>query len=312
MDKVIIIAVLGVALVVFVIYHAVTVRRWERELNRLIEYVQSINRNVYDLRISENEEGALSRLSNEIYKTSVQLKEASERSREESKKLSRALADISHQIRTPMTATQIALDNLLEHPQMDENERMTFLRSMERQLGAIEQLTVSLLQLAKFDSGTIVMQREEVPVRRFLERILDEMELLFESYGVSAVLENVPDDISLMLDVKWEREAYKNILKNAAEHSAEGGTITVSVERIPLFTCIRIRDEGSGIPRNELPHLFERFYKGSASPDGNIGIGLHFAKMIFEADGASVMVSSNIGKGTVFTVRYSKIKQTEE
>ena len=306
MGERLVIVILCIVLTAFVLYHFRVRRRQEEELNRLIAYVQSINRMVYDLRIDENEEGALSRLSNEIYKTAVQLKEASERSREDNKKLARALADISHQIKTPMTAAQIALDNLLAHPQMDEAERMAFLRRMELQLGIVEQLIVSLLQMAKFDSGTIIMQREEVSARGFLEQVIEEMELLFDVYSVRAVLE-CAESATLFIDVKWEKEAYKNILKNAAEHSGEGASIAVSLEDLPMFICIRICDEGTGIPQREMPHLFERFYRGSGSADGNIGIGLNFARTVFEADGASVKVSSNPGRGTVFTIRYPKM-----
>ena len=201
MGERLVIVILCIVLTAFVLYHFRVRRRQEEELNRLIAYVQSINRMVYDLRIDENEEGALSRLSNEIYKTAVQLKEASERSREDNKKLARALADISHQIKTPMTAAQIALDNLLAHPQMDEAERMAFLRRMELQLGIVEQLIVSLLQMAKFDSGTIIMQREEVSARGFLEQVIEEMELLFDVYSVRAVLE-CAESATLFIDVK--------------------------------------------------------------------------------------------------------------
>ncbi|MBR5970106.1 MAG: HAMP domain-containing histidine kinase [Lachnospiraceae bacterium] len=323
-----VLAVAALAGVTALVRYILRARRREQRLASYIEYVRSLSHGNYDLRIADNEEGNLSILANEIYKIAVQMREQTEQSKKESENLSRALADISHQIRTPLTSMQITLDNLSENPDMDEATRRAFFRSVRTQIDRTSQLATTLLQLAKFDSGTISLSKSEFAAAGLFGDVREALEVLAEASDVELVLEG-DLNATLYADYAWEREALLNIVKNAIEHSHPHGeapeaaspeaeaeqeqahavkSVTLSVEDGPLFTVLRVRDEGEGIPPEELKHVFERFYKPAGSDKESFGIGLSFAKTVIEADGGVLTVDSVPGKGTSFTIRFGKKK----
>lgn len=279
-------------------------RRYERQIHALLEYLKRVSRGEYDLKIAENEEGEVSILANEIYKIAVQMREQAEQSKQESENLSRALADISHQIKTPLTSIQITLDNLKDNPDMDEQTRRSFLRAVSTQIDRTASLVTSLLQLAKFDSGTIRLTPAEITAAELLREAADSLEVLAELKEVRLLIEG-DARATFTGDDKWELEAYKNILKNAVEHSRPGGTVRVMVEDEKLFLKITVSDEGDGIAPEDLKHIFERFYKAEGGAKESFGIGLSLAKTVIEKDGGIITVDSSPGRGTTFTVRYS-------
>ena len=278
-------------------------RRREREIRELIDYMHEIEGKSYRLKLDENRESELSLLSNEIYKMTVLLREATDQSRRDSENLSRALADISHQLKTPLSAIGIMLDNILEDPEMPEEVRMDFLRGMDSQVTRISELVETLLHLARFDAGTIRMNPEEVTMRGLLGSVLEDLDVLFDLMQVETELSG-DLDTPLLLDVRWESEALKNILKNCAEHSPADSTIHVEAADCGMFYRLRIRDEGEGIAREDLPHIFERFYKAKNASASSIGIGLSLAKAVIEQEEGYVSAESEPGQGTTFTIRY--------
>ena len=280
-------------------------RRRRKKTEDLIRYTNDIARGVYDLKMDENSEEDLSRLANALFKVTVRLREAAENSRLESEALSRSLQDISHQLKTPLTSIRIMLDNIDDDPDMDPEIRQDFLRSISGQIDLISQLTISLLQLARFDSGAIVLHPTETKVGPMIEEVFENLSILAEIQGVELVC--CGDlDASWILDRKWEMEAWSNIIKNSLEHSPEGSTVTVRVEHSSVFLKIMISDQGEGIAPEDQRHIFERFYKAKNSSEASIGIGLSFARTILEREGGSITVDSVEGKGTTFTIRYIK------
>lgn len=298
----------GLALAGYLYYHDFRARQ---QILGLVEYVQKLNDHIYDLQIESNTEAELSLLSNELYKITVTLKETAEYDRRVRRELETALADISHQLKTPLTSLQIALDNLLADPDMPLAVRQDFLRSSSRQVVAMSDLITTLLNLAKFDNGTIRMQRHVMPIGNILDRVFQNLEILADIQGVK--LESSGDlSAQVKLDPRWEAEALANIIKNCIEHSPSGSVVTVRVEDSVLFTRVIIRDYGDGIAPRDLHHIFERFYKASTASSSNsqplatsvtssslltpaitsVGIGLSFAKSIIEADHGQIRVKS--------------------
>ncbi len=280
-------------------------RQRARNLEELIQYIQDIDRGLYDLKIGENSEERISLLSNELYKITTLLRESADRSRKDSESLNRSLQDISHQLKTPLTSMRIMLDNIADNPDMPADMRMDFLDSISQQVDRISSLVVSLLHLARFDSGVIRMQPEPVSIGQLLDEVLDGLSILSEVKEIS--YERSGDmDASIQLDRRWETEALRNIIKNCLEHSPEGSCIHLQAQDSSLFLKLTIRDEGEGIAPEDLHHIFERFYKARNSAEGSIGIGLSFAKTIIENDNGFITASSVPQEGTTFEIRWKK------
>lgn len=279
--------------------------RRARKVRDLVQYLQDLSHKIYDLKLEENTEGELSILANELYKITVLLKEAAENNRKLAENLETALADISHQLRTPLTSLQIMVDSIYDDPEMPAEVRQDFLRSISQQIETMSGLVSTLLHLARLDNGSLKMQREEVIVGELLERVRQNLAAL-------ADLENVAIELSgdlkarVELDARWQSEALTNIVKNALEHSQSGAKVEVRVSDCPLFLRIDIIDTGEGMSLHDQKRIFERFYRAPGSQKNSIGIGLAFAKAVIMADDGQVTVDSKLGEGTKFTVRYFK------
>lgn len=280
-------------------------RDWRRDqqIAKLIEYMQHLSERIYDLRLNENSEDELSILSNELYKVMVLLREAADSSEKAQKQLETALADISHQLRTPLTSMQIMVDNIYDDPKMPVAVRQDFLRSISRQVESMSNLVTTLLNLAKFDNGSIHLQRLPVKAGELLTEVRQKLEVLAELCGVTIAVEG-DTKAQARLDRRWQVEALTNIVKNCLEHSQPGGKVTITVINSSLFLRFKIQDNGEGIAAKDLRHIFERFYKAQNSHAESVGIGLAFAKAIIEADHGQINVKSAEGKGTTFTVTY--------
>lgn len=277
--------------------------RYRRQIRSLVNYVQKLNDRIYDLKIEANTEDELSLLSNELYKITVTLKETAEYDRRTRRQLETALADISHQLKTPLTSLQIALDNLSADPDMPLGIRQDFLRSSSRQVVAMTNLVTTLLNLAKFDNGTIRMQRHVMPIGNILTRVYENLEVLADLDGINIEIQG---DLTaqVKLDPRWQAEALSNIVKNCIEHSPAHSTITIDVADSVLYTRVTIRDRGEGISPRDLHHIFERFYKAQGASTTSVGIGLSFAQSVIKADHGQIRAKSTLGEGTTFIVTY--------
>lgn len=289
-------------LLVFLIIHN---KKEKQKIIKVIDYAHKINEKIYNLKLDENDEGELSLLANELYKTTVILQEAAEKDRKRANNMETALADISHQLRTPLTSLQITLDNLYDNPDLDTTTRQEFLKVAGRQVEQMSELIITLLHLAKFDNGTLKMNPKTIKVSELLKEAENRLAILAEVSNIS-IKTSGDKEAKITVDPKWQTQAITNIIKNCIEHSKSGSSVDISVLKNAVYTRITISDSGEGISKEDLRHIFERFYKAKNSKAESIGIGLSFAKTIIEADNGQIKVKSEEGVGTTFEITYYK------
>lgn len=277
----------------------------EKELKEINEYIKEVNNKNYSLKIEDNKDGELSRLRNELYKTTVILREAAENSEEEKEKLSIAIADISHQLKTSLTSIRIMLDNISDNPDMPQEIREDFIQDISKQVEHMSSLVISLLKIAKFDAGTIKMENEEIDAKKLIDSVINNLAILIEIKEIE-VITKIDEKAIFIADYKWQQEALTNILKNAIEHSQPKSNIYIIVENTSIFLKIKIKDEGQGIEQKDLKHIFERFYRAKNCNEDSIGIGLSLAKTIIEQNNGYIKATSEVGKGTLFEIKYIK------
>lgn len=277
----------------------------EKELKEINEYIKEVNNKNYSLKIEDNKDGELSRLRNELYKTTVILREVAENSEEEKEKLSIAIADISHQLKTPLTSIRIMLDNISDNPDMPQEIREDFIQDISKQVEHMSSLVISLLKIAKFDAGTIKMENEEIDAKKLIDSVINNLAILIEIKEIE-VITKIDEKAIFIADYKWQQEALTNILKNAIEHSQPKSNIYIIVENTSIFLKIKIKDEGQGIEQKDLKHIFERFYRAKNCNEDSIGIGLSLAKTIIEQNNGYIKATSEVGKGTLFEIKYIK------
>lgn len=277
----------------------------EKELKEINEYIKEVNNKNYSLKIEDNKDGELSRLRNELYKTTVILREAAENSEEEKEKLSIAIADISHQLKTPLTSIRIMLDNISDNPDTPQEIREDFIQDISKQVEHMSSLVISLLKIAKFDAGTIKMENEEIDAKKLIDSVINNLAILIEIKEIE-VITKIDEKAIFIADYKWQQEALTNILKNAIEHSQPKSNIYIIVENTSIFLKIKIKDEGQGIEQKDLKHIFERFYRAKNCNEDSIGIGLSLAKTIIEQNNGYIKATSEVGKGTLFEIKYIK------
>lgn len=279
--------------------------RWRyREIARLSQYLRKINTGNYSLDIRDNQEGELSILKNDIYKVTLMLTEQSKLWQQEKLRLTDVIADISHQLKTPLTSMLVMAD-LLSDRKLPEAKRSEFTHKIGLQLERIDWLVSSLLKLSKIDAGTAVFKKELVKVPELLEKAIEPLLIPMDIKEQSISLKG-EESVSFIGDLKWSQEAFINILKNCIEHTPAGGSIAVSYTENALFTEIVIADNGSGIPKEDLPYIFKRFYKGKNAGDDSVGIGLAMAHSIISSQNGIIEVKSQEGEGTKFTIKFYK------
>lgn len=276
--------------------------KWRyRQLAYLAEYLKKINRGDYSLELRDNTEGELSILKNEIYKTTVTLREQNTALQNEKIYMKDALSDISHQLKTPLTSMFMMTD-LLCDGDLPEVKRIEFTDRLRSQLERIQWLVSSLLKLSKLDAGTVQFNKQLVAPKDLLDSVCAPLSITMELKQQQLTMET--DDLLFACDRNWTVEALVNILKNCVEHTPEHGNIHIACFTNPLRTTITITDSGSGIAQEDLPYVFNRFYKGKNAGSDSIGIGLAMAYSIISSQGGHIDVRANPSSpGTIFTVR---------
>lgn len=274
-----------------------------KEIKKIARCIEEINKKNYSINIDENSEDELSILKNELYKITIMLKEDAENSKKDKLKLKDSLSDISHQLKTPLTSINIMLDNILDNPEMDNNTKEKFIQNIKREITNISSLATEILKLSKFDASVIKFEEQQVFIKDLVKSAISNVEMMAELKNINIEVNN-QDNMKLVCDAKWQIEAITNILKNCIEHSKEDSTITIDIDSNKIYKQITIRDNGEGIDDKDLPHIFERFYKGKNSSKDSVGIGLALAKTIIEKNNGSVKVDSKKGKQTTFIIKY--------
>lgn len=276
-----------------------------KKINEITKYIEEINRGNYKLNIEENTEDELSILKNELYKITIMLKEVAENSQKDKTTLKDSLSDISHQIKTPITSILIMLDNILSDENMPEDIKKDFIKDIKREIINIKFLVESILKLSKIDSNSIKFIKKEVFIKDIINEAVKNVSMLSELKNIEIIVSG-DDSIKTICDLKWQVEAITNILKNCIEHSYENRKIYINYNQNNMYTELKIEDNGTGIDAKDLPHIFERFYKGKNSSSDSVGIGLALSKSIIESNNGYIQVDSKLNKGTTFIIKYLK------
>ncbi len=277
-------------------------------MEKLSGYLRRISNGDYELDVRDNHEGELSILKSDIYKVTLMLSEQGSYLEQDKIKLTNAISDISHQLKTPLTSMMVMAD-LLSDNELDESKRAEFTQNIRVQLERIEWLVSSLLKLSKIDAGTVIFKKDKVSVRTLIERAVQSVLIPMDIKEQSLLVEG-DDSITFTGDNHWTAEALINILKNCVEHTSVGGQVSISFSENPLYTEIKVKDNGSGIPKEDLPYIFRRFYKGKNAGEDSVGIGLAMAYSIITSQQGDIEVRSEQGKGTEFHIKFYNKSRT--
>ena len=277
----------------------------EKDIKDIIKCIEQINKKNYEIQIDSISEDELSILKNEIYKTTIMLKEAAENSSKDKLNLKKSLEDISHQLKTPLTSILVMLDNIIEDSNMEEKIRNDFIVDIKRNVLNINFLVQSLLKLSKFDANAIHFVKQENDLKTIIEESIKNVSTLCDLRNINIKL-NIKENSKIICDDKWQIEALTNIIKNAIEHSKNNSNIIINIENNNVYSMIEVIDFGEGIAKKDIKHIFERFYKCKNTKTDSIGIGLALAKTIIEEDKGTISVESNKLE-TKFVIKYYKI-----
>lgn len=275
----------------------------DQEIKSITKLIEQINCKNYQLDIDNNSEGELSFLQNEVYKTTIMLKEQAENAQQDKTALKESLASISHQLKTPLTSMLIMLDNLLDNPKMDTQTREKFIIQIRREITNINFLVQNILKLSMFDANVIHFIPQDIKLDTIINEAIKNLSSLCDLKNIKINYQN-NEKITISCDLKWQIEAITNILKNCIEHSFEDSVVDIMTNENKMYKEIIIKDYGQGIKQKDLNHLFDRYYKGSNSLPESNGIGISLAKEIIDHSNGIILVSSVVNEGTTFKIRY--------
>ena len=296
-------SILFIIIITLYVYFVINKSKRTKKINKIIELISKINKRNFDIDIEDYTEDELSILKQEVYKTSLMLRSEADNSLKDKLNLKDSLSDISHQLKTPLTSITIMIDNILDNEEMDSKTRRKFLINIKREIININFLVQNLLKLSKFDAKVIKFNKEEVLIKDIIDEAIKKVSALSELKGVSIKVSGDKGS-TIKCDFMWEVEALSNIIKNSIEHIEGEGFIEVNYTKNKVYTRILIRDNGIGINEDDLPYIFDRFYKGKNSSKDSVGIGLALSKSIIEKDNGSISVKSTPKIGTIFTIKY--------
>ena len=274
----------------------------KKEIEKLNAYLDRILAGGTELEIMDQGEGEYYILKSNIYKATNALITQREKLKSDKIFLADAITDISHQFKTPLTSLFVMNDLLADEE--DEDKKKEFLNTQKKQLEKVNWLIQNLLKLSKLDAGLLEFKKDKVPDEELVKEMLS-------PFGAWMELKNITCDtmmsgITFACDRHWSLEALQNIVKNCIEHLPEGGALSISDNETNLFYEMIIEDNGPGIDKEDLPHIFERFYRGKNAGTDSVGIGLALAKTILEKQNGEIAVTSTPGKGTKFDIKFYK------
>lgn len=288
--------------VVFVLIHLFSTYKRYKKISDLSEDINRILHGDSQVLVEKCAEGELGILESEIYKMTVRLREQQHRLKEDKVFLADSIADISHQLRTPLTSINLLL-SFLSEPDISKERKQKLIHEIYGLLSRIDWLITALLKISKLDAGTIKFSDEKIALKELIHKATESLLVPLELHEIELKVLAEGDFIG---DVSWTQEAITNIVKNCMEHTSNGGAIRISALENPLYSQISISDNGSGIDKEDLPHIFERFYKGKKSDGKSFGIGLALARTIISAQKGTIKAENNKDKGAKFTIRFYK------
>lgn len=290
-------------IVLTLIFLLFTISRYKR-IDEMSAMTDRILHGEKELKFSDYSEGELAVLQSEICKLTVRLTEQADKLKNEKVYLADSISDISHQIRTPLTSLNIFV-SMLSESGIPEEKKSEMLTQMQRLLAKIEWQINALLKISKLDAGTVHLEKNSVSVKELIIKVLSVIAVPMDIKNQTVTVA-CSENASFCGDALWTNEALVNILKNCSEHTPECGIIHIEAQENSIYTEIKISDSGSGIAAEDLPHIFERFYKGKDSSEQSVGIGLALAQMIIASQNGTVKAENGIGGGAVFTVKFYK------
>ncbi len=295
-------SVFVVSLFLIVSFLVFTKNRYNR-INTLTETIDKILHGNDKINIKSFGEGELSILESDVQKMLIRLRDQKDKLEKDRTFLADSIADISHQLRTPLTSINLIL-SLIEAPDITEERRGELLRELSKLITKTEYLVSVLLKISKLDAGTVRFENKETDLAELLKKSAEPLLIPMDIKNQSIVIN--ADSISLSCDFAWCLVAFGNILKNCAEHTPENGSITVTAADTPIYTQVIITDTGTGFDEEDIPHIFQRFYKGKNSSKESFGIGLNLAKMIITAHNGTITAGNSQQGGAEFIIRFYK------
>ena len=292
-------------IILFILISFINKKNQSKKIKEITNLIEQINRKNYYLNIDNNTEDELSILKNEIYKTTVMLKEEAYNSNKDKDNIKKSIEDISHQLKTPLTSISIMLDNIIDDPDMDANVRNDFINDINREINNINFLVKSLLKLSRFDINAVNYNNDFNDIKLIVNKVVNNVSTLSDLKNIKVNI-NIQDDFNLYCDFNWQVEALTNIVKNSIEHSFKDKNIIINASDEKLYSKIEITNYGIGINDKDIKHIFDRFYKGENSNEDSFGIGLSLAKTIIEKNNGKISVLSKKNDKTTFTIKYYK------
>lgn len=270
-------------------------QREAMRIQALADYLEQVNTGKAAI-LSTSGEDDFSKLEDEIYKTVTSLYHTKDAAVQAKNNFAENLSNIAHQIKTPITAISLSVQTMQKEYGKEK------IGQIQKQIMRLTHLEEALLILSRLDAGTLLLQKEEIDVFTVLVLAADNLQELLAVSGTSI---DIPElgEMAITADLDWTMEALMNLMKNCMEHHT-GGTIHCSYEQNPLYTEIRIWDEGEGFRKEDIPLLFERFYRGQNACEGGIGIGLALAKEIIERQNGTIRAKNMPGGGACFEIRF--------
>lgn len=273
-----------------------------RRIRRISEFLRRAQHEMLPLEAYDQQEGELSVLKSEIYKLLTKLHVQADLLERDKRYLADVIADISHQLKTPMTSMNVMTEHLKDET-LPREKRLEFTRCIHSQLARMEWLLSAMLTMSKVDAGVIRLKREPVRMAELAASASEHLVIPMELHGQTLVCD-VEASMMYHGDFYWSSEAVSNILKNCVEHTPDGGTIRIWADNNPVYASLRIRDEGGGISEADRPHIFERFYKGSNASADSVGIGLALAKQLITAQNGTLDIESTDENSTTFLIKF--------
>lgn len=269
---------------------------------------ESVIEGAYQPLLGDKNDGEFGLLIHQFNVMTERLSETVESLKEEKFFLKKLTTDISHQLKTPLASLIMFNDIMTEDIDMPIDQRIKFLNESKNQLERIEWLIKNLLKMAKLEARVVEFVKEEALLSETIQRSISALQLMAEEKNIQ--IEVAGDSkIKVRHDINWTAEAISNILKNCIEHSKKGLKISISCEDNNVFAQLVVKDNGAGISKEELPKIFDRFYKGiNSCSSTNIGVGLYIAKSIIEGQNGTIYANSVLGKGSEFVIRLMKIE----
>ncbi|WP_315168116.1 HAMP domain-containing sensor histidine kinase [Metaclostridioides mangenotii] len=271
-----------------------------KRIDDLAEYLYDINEGIYRMK-TQNKEDDFSILEDELYKIVMMLRESREKEREEKENLSNNLADISHQLKTPLTSMSLMIE-LLEGSHIEGDEAL-YIRSVSVQIQRLNYLVSSLLILSKIDADAMILEYKPINIYELVCVAVEPLHLMIESKQQQLFIKD-NSDLFFNGDFHWTSEAILNIVKNCSEQIPNEGEISIGYKQNPICTQIIIEDNGKGFDKNDIPHLFTRFYKGANSSKDSVGIGLALSMSIIKKQNGEIIAVNKDTGGAKFIIKF--------